>query len=82
MNWSFSEIPIKERKKNEFLIFQYDYILICFQDHFEEINNLEYFKKLEKKLNKLQYKTIMSKNSIMKLSSLVDHYYFFAKKNK
>ena len=80
MNWSFSEIPLTERKKNEFCFFYYDYILICFQDKFEDINNLQYFKNLQKKLEKKKYKTLISKNLTMKLSSLVNHYYFFAKK--
>ena len=51
-NWSISETPIIYRKKFERLIQNSSYILICFQEKFENVNNLKYFKNLKK--NKLK----------------------------
>ena len=82
MNWSFSEIPIKERVKMEKIILKFNYILICFQSTFESIDNLKYFKSLEKVLNKNNFNTEIKKNILMKFSSNVNHYYFFAVKRK
>ena len=39
-NWSISEMPLKLRKKILKYIFNVNYILISFQDKFENINKL------------------------------------------
>jgi len=82
MNWSFSEIPIKERMKIEKIIYKFKYILICFQSTFENIDNLKYFKLLKNTLKKNNFKTEIKKNILMKFSSNVNHYYFFAVNRK
>ena len=46
-NWSISETHIKFRKKFEDII-KNNYVLISFQEYFENINNLTYFKSLKK----------------------------------
>ena len=81
-NWSLSEMPLKLRYKILKLIFRIPYILISFQDKFENINNLKYFKKIQKKLNEQGYKTeIVSlehyNNAFLNSNK---HFYLFAKK--
>ena len=79
MNWSFSEIPMQVRNKFENFMCNFNYIIISFQDKFEEINNINYFNNLKKKL--IRHKFIVKKTEIltMKFSSRVNHYYFFAR---
>ena len=79
MNWSFSEVPIYERIKVEELIYKFDYIIISFQDKFENINNLDYFQELKDKLRKNKFHVKIENIKTMKFSSKVNHYYFFAK---
>ena len=82
-NWSISETPIKFRKRFEKIIIKSNYILISFQENFENINNLQYFKILQKKIsNKFQIK--ISKNKFYKGSLLKkqNHFYFLGKKIK
>ena len=79
MNWSFSEIPIYERVKIEYLIYKFDYIIISFQDKFENINNIKYFNELKNKLKKYRFEVQMEDILTMKFSSKVNHYYFFGK---
>ena len=81
-NWSLSEMPLKLRNKILKLIFKIPYILISFQDKFEDINNLKYFKKIKIKLDKQGYKTQISalqyyNNAILNTNK---HFYLFAKK--
>jgi hypothetical protein len=81
-NWSLSEIPLKLRNKILKFIFRIPYILISFQDKFENINNIKYFKKIQKKLNKQGYKTEISSlhhynNAFLNTNK---HFYLFAKK--
>lgn len=81
-NWSLSEMPLKLRNKILKFIFRIPYILISFQDKFENINNLKYFEKIQKKLNKQGYKTEISglqyyNNALLNTNK---HYYLFAKK--
>ena len=52
-NWSISEFPIKFRKKFFNAINRSKYSIISFQENFENINNLKFFKKT---LNKLSNK--------------------------
>jgi len=58
-NWSLSETPIKFRKQFFKIIKNSKFILISFQEYFEEINNLLYFKKLKKKIDKKFYIKIL-----------------------
>jgi hypothetical protein len=81
-NWSLSEMPLKLRNKILKFIFRIPYILISFQDKFENINNLKYFKKIQKKLNEQGYKAeIVSlehyNNAFLNSNK---HFYLFAKK--
>ena len=81
-NWSLSEMPLKLRNKILKLIFKIPYILISFQDKFEDINNLKYFKKVKIKLDKQGYETQISalqyyNNAILNTNK---HFYLFAKK--
>ena len=48
-NWSLSETPIKFRKKFKIIIKKSKYILIAFQENFEDIDNLKYFYSLKKR---------------------------------
>jgi hypothetical protein len=82
-NWSLSEMPLKLRKKILKLIFKIPYILISFQDKFENINNLKYFERIKTKLDKQGYETKISglqyyNNAILNTNK---HFYLFAKKN-
>ena len=82
-NWSLSEMPLKLRKKISKLIFKIPYILISFQDKFENINNLKYFERIKTKLDKQGYETKISglqhyNNAILNTNK---HFYLFAKKN-
>ena len=79
MNWSFSEIAINERFKIEYLVCQFDYIIISFQDKFENINNINYFNNLKIKLKRYKFDVETMSITTMKFSSKVNHYYLFAK---
>ena len=50
-NWSISEFPINLRKKFFNTIYKSQYSIISFQENFENINNLEFFNKILKKLS-------------------------------
>ncbi len=50
-NWSLSETPIKFRENFFDIIKNSHLILICFQEKFEEIDNLKYFNNMKKKLS-------------------------------
>ena len=80
-NWSLSETPIIFRKKFYDTIKNSELILICFQEKFEEINNLKYFQALEKKLNKnFQIKIIKNKFYKGNVFNQQKHYFFLGKK--
>jgi hypothetical protein len=81
-NWSLSEMPLKLRNKILKLIFKIPHILISFQDKFENINNLKYFKKIKRELDKKGYETQISglkyyNNAILNTNK---HFYLFATK--
>ena len=80
MNWSFSETPLHARNRIENLMYNFNYIMISFQDRFEEINNLNYFNNLKNKLKKYKFDVKIENIITMKFSSRVNHYYFFAKR--
>ena len=80
-NWSLSESPLYFRKKFIDYLYKSKYILISFQEKFEDINNLKYFEKLKMKLSKKFYIEI-KKNKFYKgnLFHKQNHYYFVAKR--
>ena len=80
-NWSLSETPIKFRKQFFKIIKNSKFILISFQEYFEEINNLIYFKKLKKKLDKKFHIKIL-KNQYYKgnIFKKQNHYFLIGKK--
>ncbi len=82
-NWSISETPINFRKKFEKIMMNSSYILIGFQENFENIDNLKYFKLLKKKINN-NFKIKIIKNRFYKGSFLnkQNHFYFLAKNIK
>jgi hypothetical protein len=82
-NWSLSEMPLKLRDKILELIFKIPYILISFQDKFENINNLKYFERIKRMLDKRGFETQISglqyyNNAILNTNK---HFYLFARKN-
>ena len=80
-NWSISETPIKFREKFEIIMKKSSYILIGFQENFENINNLQYFYKLRKKIsNNFQIKIIRNNFYRGNIIKKQNHYYFIAKK--
>ncbi len=80
-NWSLSETPINFRKKIFKVIKKSNFILISFQEKFEKINNLKYFKKFEKKLSKnFKFKMIKNKYYNGNLFNKQDHYFLIGKK--
>ncbi len=82
-NWSISETHIKFRKKFEDIIKKNNYVLISFQEYFENINNLTYFKSLKKKMNnRFQIKILKNQFYRGNLVKKQNHFYFLAKKNK
>ena len=80
-NWSLSETPIDFRQKFIKIISSSKYILICFQEKFENIDNLKYFNSLKLKLAK-KYNIIIEKNKFYKGNIFFkqNHYFFIGKK--
>tara|TARA_B100001057_G_scaffold437613_1_gene469542 strand:- start:5548 stop:6486 length:939 start_codon:yes stop_codon:yes gene_type:complete len=80
-NWSISETPINFRKNFEIIIGSSKYVLIGFQEIFESVNNLNYFKTLKNKISK-RYKVKIIENQFYKGNFMKKqkHYYFLAKK--
>ncbi len=80
-NWSLSETPINFRNKFLKYIQNYQYILIAFQEHFEDINNKKYFYNLQKKLKK-KYKIYIFENKFYKgnIFNKQRHYFLIGKK--
>jgi len=80
-NWSLSETPLYFREKLNSIIMGSEYILIGFQEKFENINNLKYFAKLEKKISNI-FDVRIVKNKYYKgnLINRQNHYYFLGKK--
>ena len=80
-NWSISETPIIFRKKFINNIANSKYILICFQEKFENINNLKYFNYLKSKLsNNFNIKIIKNKYYKGNFFFKQNHYFFLGKK--
>jgi len=82
-NWSLSETPIKFRKKFETTINNSKYILISFQEKFENINNLNYFRELKNKIsNNFQIKIVKNQFYNGNFIKKQNHFYFLGKKVK
>ena len=80
-NWSLSETPINFRKQFINTISSSKYILICFQEKFEGIDNLKYFNSLKLRLSK-KFNIIIKKNKFYKSNIFFkqNHYFFIGKK--
>ncbi len=80
-NWSLSETPIQFRNKFYFKIANSKYIFICFQEKFENIDNLKYFNNLKIKL-KNKFNIRITKNRFYKGNFIFkqNHYFFIGKK--
>jgi hypothetical protein len=76
-------VSLKFREKFLKTILKSNYILISFQEVFEDINNIEYFNNLKKRLQ-YRYKVQIIKNKFYKghFFSRHNHYFFLAKINK
>ncbi len=82
-NWSISETPLQFRKNFEEIIKNSKYILIGFQESFENINNLKYFSNLKKKISsEFEIKIIKNKFYKGNLIQTQKHYYFLAMRIK
>ena len=74
-NWSFSEIPLSLRKKLKFIFDEFDFQIISFQNNFEGINNLRYFKNIN------SFNETKKRNStILGVDNYKDNCYLFSKK--
>ena len=80
-NWSLSETPINFRKKLIKSIRNSKLILISFQENFENIDNLKYFKNLKKNLEK-KFEIKIIKNEFYKgnFFKKQKHFFFIAKR--
>ena len=80
-NWSFSEVPLDLREKFINIINRSKFLFISFQEKFEDIDNLKYFKELETKFtNKYEIKIIKNKFYKGNILFKQNHYFFIAKK--
>ena len=80
-NWSISETPINFRKKFEKIMKKSNYLLIGFQENFENIDNLKYFYQLKKKIsNNYEIKIIKHKFYKGGLIKKQNHFYFLGAK--
>ena len=80
-NWSLSETPIKFRKNFFNIIKNSHFILICFQEKFEEIDNLKYFEHIKKKLSH-NFKLKIINNEFYKgnIFNYQKHYFLIGKR--
>ena len=80
-NWSLSEVPLSLREEISKLIINFDYIMISFQENFEDINNLNYFRNLQDTL-KGKYKIEIIINQFYKgnVFKPEKHYFLFGSK--
>lgn len=74
-NWSLSEVPFSLRSKLGFVFNDFDFQMISFQNQFEGINNLKYFKNINL-LNKSKKRSSL----ILGVDSYKDNCYLFSKK--
>jgi hypothetical protein len=80
-NWSLSETPLNFRNKIINIINNYEYIMICYQETFEDINNKNYFNNIKHKIKK-KYNVKIILNSFYKgnVFKTQRHYFFLAKR--
>ena len=80
-NWSLSEVPILYREKFVKHMTRFKYVFIAFQEHFENINNLKYFMKLQNKFIN-EYDFYLTENQFYKGNILnkQKHYFLVGKK--
>ncbi len=74
-NWSLSEVPFSLRSKLKFVFNDFNFQLISFQNQFEGINNLKYFKNINL-LNKSKKRSSL----ILGVDNYKDNCYLFSKK--
>tara|TARA_B110000977_G_scaffold147507_1_gene186943 strand:- start:879 stop:1829 length:951 start_codon:yes stop_codon:yes gene_type:complete len=81
-NWSVSEMPLKLRAEILKYVANTNYILLSFQDRFENIDNMKYFKKIKTNLEQRNFivKIFPLKHYNNALFNTNKHYYLFAKK--
>jgi hypothetical protein len=80
-NWSLSESPLKLRKTILKKIISFDYILISYQEKFENINNHTYFSDFAKKFNDKKFIIKILKIPFMNSFTLSNNnYYLFIKR--
>jgi hypothetical protein len=80
-NWSLSESPLKLRKIIMKKIINFDYILISYQEKFENINNHLYFSKIAKNFNHKNFTVRLFKIPFMNILKFTNNnYYLFIKK--
>ena len=80
-NWSLSETPLNFRKKFIPIMIKNRFILISFQEKFEDIDNLKYFNNLKSEISD-RYKIKILKNSFYtgNIMNKQNHYFFIGKK--
>ena len=80
-NWSLSETPNKFRKNFVSIIKKNEFILISFQEKFEDIDNLKYFNNLRSELSKkFEIKILRNKFYTGNMINKHNHYFFVGKK--
>ena len=80
-NWSLSETKLSFRKKFIKFLGKYDYSLIAFQENFEDINNLKYFKNVSKKfINTHRFKIIKNQYYKGNFFKKQNHYFMIGRK--
>ncbi|MCI5208401.1 MAG: hypothetical protein D3910_06315 [Candidatus Electrothrix sp. ATG2] len=66
--WSLSETPLKLRKDIRLLYRKFDLLFFAYQESFGEVNNIEYFGKLQREEKQFHWQT-------WEVESLPTHYY-------
>jgi len=80
-NWSLSETPTNFRKKFIPIIKKNHFILICFQEKFEDIDNLKYFNNLKSEISDtFKIKILKNKFYTGNIINKHNHYFFIGKK--
>ena len=80
-NWSLSESPLKLRTKIFKKIINFDYILISYQEKFENINNHTYFSNIVKNFTDKKFIIKILKIPFMNFFKLSNNnYYLFIKR--
>lgn len=73
--WSLSETPLKLRKDISSLYKKFDVLFFAYQSSFGEVDNIEYFAKLQREATQFHWKT-------WEVESLPTHYYSVGKNQK